>query len=275
MPDAKVCGTSNDKDPALFLFSIIHSSRDPRTSKIFMNKDFLLYSNDPNFDTTQVIHQYIKLEYFFKLLETGCYHINKKKTFEDKNESELPISCMFRLHWVGENAPKITKTQIKKETALYRRLQKEYKRTQDWLTSCWTKESHENVLKWQNYTQTFGVRVGSTVEELMKSLKDCSFNIISRDISYGPYIQHPNVEDYLFKKDRYFKDEEEVRFYFLPKKKLKIRDNGINIEIDFHQMIDSVTISPYIHPILAKLLISYLKKEYDIKALQSKIKYNI
>lgn len=228
---------------------------------------------DETLDSSQVIHHYMKLEYFFKLLETRKFRINRKKSFPDKNEHELPVRCLFGIHAVGKNENPLDKEIIESEYKILHNVFNEYKDTKGLFTSCWTNESHENNLMWLAYTQSYGIRISSKVCKFVDSFQSTQFKIIGGEIRYQPYAPAKDVNKHLYNKNIYYKDEREVRFYFLPQTQIECseKDSSIDLEINLNQMIDKVTISPYIHPILANIIKNYLESEYNFNANLSSI----
>lgn len=231
---------------------------------------------DETFDCSQVIHHYMKLEYFFKLLETRKFRINKKKHFSDKNEHELPLKCIFGISAVGENVNPVDKEMVKLESQIFHNVFNKYKDSKELFTSCWTNESHENNLMWLAYTQSYGIRISSTVYKFVNSFQTAHLKIVGGEMRYQSYTPAKDVNGFLYKKNIYYKDEREIRFYFLPEDHIEFieNDSSLNLEINLNRMIEKVTISPYMHPILVSIIKNYLESEYNFKVCVSSMHIN-
>ena len=71
----------------------------------------------------------------------------------------------------------------------------------------------------------------------------------------------------------YFKDEHEVRFYFIPNNESMNSIKGENISVLPDIMIDEITLSPYIKEIAAVKIAELLRREYDLNVINlSKIR---
>ena len=215
------------------------------------------------------IYQYMDLDYLFSLLESKQYFVNRKCHFEDKGESVLPPKSLFGLNSIGVQ---LNKDEITKMTQELSEKLNRYRESASWLTSCWTKDNTESLLMWKNYTTKIGVRIKSKIENVIASINTDKYKIGCGHISYDGYNSKP-FEECLFSKERYYKDEYEVRFYFIPNNESMNSIKGENISVLPDIMIDEITLSPYIKEIAAVKIAELLRREYDLNVINlSKIR---
>lgn len=206
------------------------------------------------------------LDYLFSLLESKRYFVNRKCHFEDKGESVLPPKSLFGFNTFGIQ---LNKEELQTKSQEVSEKIQNYKDSAFWLTSCWTKDSTENLLMWKNYTTKIGVRIKSNINKFVASIDTDKYTIVCGVISYDGYTSKP-FEECIFSKEQYYKNEDEVRFYFLESNKKTI--NGESIPVIPNTMIDEIIFSPYIHRKAAKKLAELIDKEYGINSVnQSKI----
>lgn len=213
-----------------------------------------------NWEGNIPIYQYMDLDYLFSLLESKQYFVNRKCHFEDKCESKLPPKSLFgvNLNGVQPNKDKITKMTQEISEKL-----KGYRESASWLTSCWTKDNTESLLMWKNYTTKIGIRIKSNIENVIASIDTDKYTIVCGHISYDGYFSKP-FEECIFSKKQYYKDEREVRFYFIPNADSNCSSEGVNIPINPTNLIDEIILSPYIKCIAAVKMTELIKKEYGI-----------
>lgn len=210
------------------------------------------------------IYQYMDLDYLFSLLESKRYFVNRKCHFEDKCESVLPPKSLFGYNTFGVQ---LNQDEIQKKNQELSDKLNRYRESAYWLTSCWTKDNTESLLMWKNYTTKIGVRIKSKIEDVIASIDTDNYTIVCGHISYDGYTSKL-FEECLFSKERYYKDEYEVRFYFIPKDESKNSTNGEFIAVSPDKMIDEVILSPYINKTAAKKLSELLRKEYSLKTVK-------
>lgn len=210
------------------------------------------------------IYQYMDLDYLFSLLESKQYFVNRKCHFEDKGESVLPPNSLFGLNSIGVQ---LNKDEITKMTQELSEKLNRYRESASWLTSCWTKDNTESLLMWKNYTTKIGVRIKSKIENVIASINTDKYKIVCGHISYDGYNSKP-FEEFLFSKERYYKDEYEVRFYFIPKDESINSLSGEFIAVTPETMIDEVILSPYINKNAAKIISQLLREEYSLQTVK-------
>ncbi|MBR6286366.1 MAG: hypothetical protein IKR18_05150 [Bacteroidaceae bacterium] len=217
------------------------------------------------------IHKYLDLDFFLHMLKTKKFYVSIKHSFEDKDEKSLSFKYMLPLQAVGENT--IT-NNYDTSNMLNATLEKirEYKETANWPVSCWTSRNIENYLMWKAYTSKFGVRISTTIDKLVYALTPCDYDIYCGRISYKTANYAMGIDELLFTKSNFYTNEEEIRFYFEPRKTDKEQDHNINsIELpimfnqdDFH-LIDEVILSPFIKKATAEMLCEVLKTREELK----------
>lgn len=215
------------------------------------------------------IYQYMDLDYLISLLESKQYFVNRKCHFEDKGESVLPPKSLFGLNSFGVQ---LNKDEITKMTQEISEKLNRYRESSSWLTSCWTKDNTESLLMWKNYTTKIGVRIKSRIKDVIASIDTDKYTIVCGHMAYDGYTSKP-YEECLFSKEPYFKDEHEVRFYFIPNNESMNSIKGENISVLPDIMIDEITLSPYIKEIAAVKIAELLRREYDLNVINlSKIR---
>lgn len=211
------------------------------------------------------------LDYLLGLLESKQYFVNRKCHFEDKYESLLPLKSHFGFNSFGTI---IDEGQIQKKCKEISNRLRSYSDSAYWLTSCWTKDQTESLLMWKNYTTKIGVRIKSNINNFVASFDTDKYLIVCGHISYDGYTSK-TFEECIFSKERYYKDENEVRFYFLPNGESKKSSKGEYMSVLPNIMIDEIILSPYIHRKAAIKIAELLKREYGLSSVQrSKIEYN-
>ena len=207
------------------------------------------------------------LDYLFCLLETKMYYVNRKCHFEDKEEVALPLNSLF-----GFGLPE--KTDISKEIVNEKSEEisskiEQYRESAYWLTSCWTKNQRESLLMWKYYTTKCGARIKSSIHNVIASIGIDTYNIVCGNIAYNGYYAKP-FEECLFSKEPAYTDEQEVRFYFIPKVFSTDKSTaGIQIPVSPSVMIDEITLSPYMQRSATKKIADFIMNVYNIKNVHS------
>lgn len=226
-----------------------------------------------DFNPDMRIRQYMRLDYFLSLLASKKYYVRSKFDFEDEREYRLPLKQMLPIH--------LALKEIDNETSERENARMTAKIKAHWEdryihTSCWSKQTHENILMWQAYASKLGVCVCSTVRNFCTALNLNSYDILCGDIAYEGYNFYQ--DDTRFNKSKEFDGEQEFRFYFLSGKEEEgYRDceelqKPFEIPVNITEMIDKVIISPYISGKASVELCNILHERYGLKAEASKIK---
>lgn len=206
------------------------------------------------------IYQYMDLDYLFCLLENNVYFVNPKCHFEDKRESALPIKSLFGFNSFGVQ---LNKEEIQRKSNEVSDKIKKYSDSAYWSTSCWTKDDTESLLMWKNYTTKMGVRIKSNINNFVASINTDEFKILCGHIAYDGYTLK-SFEECLFSKEKYYKDEREVRFYFMPNDDRNYSHKGMDIPIDPKTLIEEIVLSPYIKRSAAEKIAEVIRTEYGI-----------
>lgn len=230
--------------------------------------------NELNFNPEQKIYQYVPLKYFIKLLKTGFFHINPKSFFEDFNENQLPLKSMLPIFPVGKNVSKISPEQIKSNLNIMNAKMYEYRQSPYKLASCWTHSKIENILMWKSYAFPYGVRIETTIDKFITSLDSSNFDILVGKIKYGKYHFHKDILEILFTKEKFYQDEREIRFYFIPTniEMYNAINTGIDLRINLDNLIDNVILSPFHSLEFNQFIKSSLQSTSSLKIQYSNIK---
>lgn len=209
-----------------------------------------------NWNQSLYIYKYIHLEYFLNMLITKEFYVGQKCSFSDSAESNL--SELNNPHFSAANVQVNEKEQEQTHNAVlcFRNLYREYSAIP---ASCWTWQQTENYMMWLAYTARFGVRIKTNIEKLLSSLELSEYQVVCDKMVYKRFYSTTEcIEDAMFHKRDYFKDEREFRFYFIPqsKKTILYLNNNSHLKIQIRNpvsMIDEIVISPFIqHSILLK-----------------------
>lgn len=144
--------------------------------------------------------------------------------------------------------------------------------------SCWTKTERESYLMWKSYAGETGVRIKSSIHNLIASLqldleKDGADKLYCGSMHYCENLLPSNDEEkQMFSKDEVYKDEDEIRFYFI----LSDDSNRKNtthrlIPIDPNVMIDEIRLSPFLCKEAADKLARMIKCSYGFENVKQSI----
>lgn len=171
----------------------------------------------------------------------GKFFVARKETFSDYFDAikSIPLVARFGFSSFGERISKEKYEQNEKRI-------NEIKESARWLTSCWT-ETYNNILMWQAYTKgSCGVCIESTVNDFVESIKSDCEKVLYGKINYGCYSPIMKAEEYAFNKFPLYRDEREIRFYFIEGNEDKYRNSHKLFDIEPKKLIKSITFSPFI-----------------------------
>lgn len=218
------------------------------------------------------IYQYMRLDYLISLLGTKEYYVRPRCEFNDAYEANLPLSKMFPLHEAGRDNHDVLKGEIE---TMAEKL-KTNRENGKLLTSCWCLQPYENILMWNCYASKIGVRVKTTIRQFVSSLITDDYFILCGCMNYVGYSFQN--EDFLFTKDKGYESEREFRFYFIPKAS-NPNSNASNakparINIEPLELIESITVSPYIGTRSANEICKLINDRYGVRIRPSSLKIN-
>jgi hypothetical protein len=221
-------------------------------------------------DGNTPIRQYLKLDYLLQLLESGSYYVKRKRKFEDKRECSLPLKSLFHLQPVGNTAYKCLDDKYMGESLEKFR---NYSKSSNILTSCWTERVGESALMWKNFVDNRGACIKTNINNFVASFVKDDYEICCGRMSYNGYHAEQDYLEALFSKERYFAEEKEIRFYFTPRDGYKenILDDHVSMPVNTNVLIDEIILSPYIKPMESEQLVHDLSRQYEIKVSSSKI----
>lgn len=207
---------------------------------------------------------------FICMIEYQRLYVSRKRFFADKFESQLPSNRLFPFQLFGR------KLSQKDEESLMKRASEiwnTYKESSNLLTSCWTLRESENYLMWKAYTRTnIGVRIESTIDNLVSSIKDYQYIIFCGPITYKGYGSY-KMNELLFSKNIHYSGEEEFRFYFEEEGTAsEITQNSVEIGINAKSMINQIILSPFLNKKAQKTIKEMIETKYTF--ISGKVKYS-
>lgn len=222
---------------------------------------------DNEVDIDNPICQYMRWDYFDQLLKDRMYTIKRKKEFDDPHEKYLPIKETVPLTPFGEKLNEEKWTE-------YVKLRQDYYECMNLPTACWSYDIEEKEWKWKQYAGKDGVCIISSLRRLMNSLSSSKYEIHCGRINYAKYRPYKELEKHLFTKDRMYRDDCEIRLYFILNNPTTDVDTSnpseekhIRIDVDPKELIDFVILSPFTNVATKKERRSYLgTKGITIKA---------
>lgn len=165
------------------------------------------------------ICRYMEFDMFLQIME-GKFYVPRKLTFLDLQESgKLPMKIRFAFNGVGNNSSEIGEN-IKIRQNEVDQYVRNLIQSKFLLTSCWSIYNGENYLMWKSYTGKIGICVRTTIDKLMNSInyeKEENVPICSLMFYNSPNTNESFLES-IMKKDTSYQSENEVRFYFVPKR---------------------------------------------------------
>lgn len=221
--------------------------------------------------TDKVICQYMRLDYLIQLLETNKLYAKRRRENNDANEGYYKNYLEFGFSIADENGVSNTESPKRDFT---------YKDIVDCPISCWTKTERESYLMWKSYAGDTGVRIKSSIHNLVASLqlvleKDGNNKVCCGSMNYCQNFLPSNDEEHqMFSKDEVYSDEDELRFYFIlsDDSNRKCTTHRL-IPIDPNVLIDEILLSPFLCKEAADKLARMIKCSYGFENVeQSKIK---
>lgn len=221
----------------------------------------------------KTICQYMRIDYLISLLETEEYYVNRRKEFDDANESYKNFKLAFGFSPVGDNV--IPKISIQDRWIPYSDIVK-------CPTSCWSMKDRESYLMWKCYATEMGASIKTTIHNFIASLKiDLSRSnkdnkVLCGSVNYVEDYRHSTIEEkQLFDKDIVYADEEEFRFYFHLKSDTDNNSKGLRIPVNTKVMIDKVVLSPFICKSASVQIAKFLNSNYGVDVELSNIKVSL
>ncbi len=216
------------------------------------------------------IYRYMKLSALLDILFYGKMHISNRESFTDLREKN-------GLNTIVEKISSFQSVPSYFEKLRMRRMEKDKQRALSVCVSCWTFDRRDNgnidesFLMWKAYSGDDVIcRIGTTIGQLIKSIKKTSSDIIISDVDYDGKMKMNEYEDLVFRKSIYYEDEQEVRMVVLSSSK-----QGVDLSIDNKMLLNEIKISPFIPPVLGYFIIGHLKewcrKHNNIKIEYSKV----
>lgn len=212
-------------------------------------------------DMDRKILRYMDILELLNIL-SGTFSVRKKSVWPDLRESGKSCDNLKYLAVFGE---KVDEDRLQE----YGELCKKLRESKDMLASCWTLNQTESMLMWSAYTQKrHGVLLKTTVGDFIASLGLSNYSVMGHSVNYGISLQGKSYLEALFTKDKYYKEEQEYRFYFEP------NESG-SFCVDPQKLVNSVVLDPFLDGRSFKAMAELLTAKYSFlkkKICESKIK---
>lgn len=214
------------------------------------------------------IRQYLRLDHLIQLLEAQNYHVNRRYKSYDKRESSYNLCFEVGFSPIGEN--------VNPQPTPEKRIMS-FGEIINCPTACWTKNTNESYLMWKSYATEMGACIISSVNRVIESLKvdlskDGENRLVCGSMEYMEYCYSTIEEHHFFRKDIFYADENEFRFYFDFKSCEPKNKDYILIPVDTATMIEAVQLSPFICAEAADKLKRMLNCSYNVNISPSNIK---
>ena len=219
----------------------------------------------------RVICQYMRLDYLIQFLETNKLYAKRRRENNDANEGYYKNYLEFGSTIADKSG--VTNTERPKRNLTYKEIV-------DCPISCWTKTERESYLMWKSYAGNTGVRIKSSIHNLIASLQlDLREKGVDKvycgSMNYCQNLLPSNDEEkQFFSKDEVYADEDEFRFYFVLSDDTNRKcTNHRLIPINPKVMINEILLSPFLCKDAANKLARMIKCSYGYDNVkQSKIK---
>lgn len=223
--------------------------------------DYGVYFRDSiqNLSLYTEIFRYMKLDYFCSLVDEGILYIPNRNKFTDlrdragleKHIAKHPFDFGFSI------------VPSYRERGWRKQLEKEKEKVMGVCISCWTTdillngEVDESFLMWKSYANTeLACRLKTSIIHLINSIVELSCDLVVSGVEYSNN-NNKSYNDLLFKKNCYYESEHEVRIVALTNEK-----DHVDIKINPESLYFSLTVSPFLTPIMESLVINGLKRRY-------------
>ena len=218
-------------------------------------------------DIETKIYRYTSLDTLLHILSRSEYYVSKRICFTDKNEqgSFRNLKYGFDMCPVGGDAPEYCEAYQK-----YVREQKNA--AMQAFVSCWTEKETECYLMWKSYaSKGIGVRIETTVGQLLKSLQDNPVKIYCARVDYEPEGYKDTWFKRMFVKKEEYEQEHEIRICVIPESAEQRCCNGLPFKLT-KPFITSVVLSPFRSVLEQKFLLESLNKNYpNLDIRQSRV----
>jgi hypothetical protein len=204
----------------------------------------------PNGNTS--IWRYMGIEKFLYLITSRKLFFTRLSKMTDKYEGSVPEEIFHkRLKEIAKEIEVDPFDRILNEG-------REIEKFRDYtFINCWTINRHESYALWKIYLKgsTCGIAIKSTVGKLKKALKSFSdkHDFYIGQVNYtNDFIKYPPNQYHLtITKKPYYKFESELRVFMNYDEEIEKRIpffsdiTGLEIDIDIHELIETIYISPF------------------------------
>ncbi|GEM_PF-2259857 len=233
------------------------------------------------------ICRYMNFDAFLQILNGKFYVPKKSKLLDLRENGEIPLKDRFQSHPANVKA---SDEELQKSFDATNAFIENLKKSKSLLTSCWMNSDQENYLMWKAYSDRIGIRIQTTIDKLMDALSLPDHIAICARMRYKAIDTKENLISSLLKKESYYQSENEIRFYFIPKKYFpnnisgksdgemteiietafcdaienegKDKADSHTFDIDPQKLIENITISPFIFDGTFRYFFEILVKQF-------------
>ncbi|MCR5360535.1 MAG: hypothetical protein K6E73_00810 [Bacteroidales bacterium] len=163
------------------------------------------------------ICRYMNFDAFLQILNGKFYVPRKSKLLDLRENGEIPLKDRFQPHPANV---KVSDEELQKSFDATNAFIENLKKSKSLLTSCWMNSEQENYLMWKAYSDRIGIRIQTTIDKLMDALYLTDHIAICARMKYQAInigTEESSISSLLIK-EPYYQSENEIRFYFIPKK---------------------------------------------------------
>lgn len=208
------------------------------------------------------IYRYTSLDTLLHISSQLEYHICKRLFFTDKNEQGgyRNHKYSFDLCPVGGDASDYCEA--------YQEYVKEQKiEARDFFVSCWTENTLESYLMWKSYASGgIGIRIETTIGQLLESLKNNQFKIFCARVDYKPEGYKDTWFKRVFIKKEEYRQEHEIRICVSPKDPRQRSCDRLTLKLS-NPFITAAILSPFFSILEQKFLLEHMNKSYPQLAI--------
>lgn len=209
-------------------------------------KDSIYYQKNLSLETP--IYRYIRIGYFFDMLERNVFYIAPRSSFSDRYEKGWRRNPKFMFEMI----PVGNLEQEEKALEYHRIRREELKQV---YISSWTLDSHdykgcsyEDFLMWKSRGEDT-VRIKTTIKDLLSCIDFKELPVLLSSVKYEEDKQTRSIFEQVFQKTPEYINEQEIRLC-IPH---KVINNELVIS-NIWKLVRQITLSPFMQPLLATFL---------------------
>lgn len=221
---------------------------------------FRHFSTELTLDTP--IFRYMKLEYLLEMLIKKQLFVSNRSCFSDLRDKCAKEKCRDKGKLRFGSSPATNN----KNKQWLKQIEDEKEALKELCISCWTLDNiydnrvDENILMWKSYRDgDLMCRVGTTIRKLIDNIVP-TCDIIISDICYDSNPRGGLISMYTFHKLPYYSPEMEVRLVMCK----RTTESQIVELKNVMEMIDTITLSPFISPRLEHIILKTLEESFPM-----------